>query len=242
MGIGIVLVFWAVVGAILSGIGLVLIGGATAFLTRGVTRGRSPVIIAACLFPFACFAWAGIIFVFQAIVNESLLHRDIGLGDTWHCPIPNGYQIMMIDVTDQGWVYNPKTQGTFDVVTEQEDAVAGVRTLQVAGPYILGGVDLHAFEQMESGTKQVNSYFILDTRIGKKTMLPNYDLFRSAARQFGIQPKLESINEIYSRYRFSWFEVFVGIVFCIPLLVGFLLLIWWIIRLRRRRDLIPAQV
>ncbi|HEY6369795.1 MAG TPA: hypothetical protein VIX37_04395 [Candidatus Sulfotelmatobacter sp.] len=53
------------------------------------------------------------------------------MGDTWQAPLPNGYQIMMIDVTDQGWVYNPKTQADGDV-SERHDAVAGVRNLEVA--------------------------------------------------------------------------------------------------------------
>lgn len=64
---------------------------------------------------------------------------------SWHAPLPNGYQVMMIDVTDQGWVYNPKTQigsGIFG----KEDAVSGVRNLQVAGRYILGATDSKAFE------------------------------------------------------------------------------------------------
>lgn len=66
------------------------------------------------------------VFGFQAIVNEIVLHRDPGLGDTWHCPLPNGYALLMIDVMDHGWVYNPKTQPG-DSVTEREDSVAGVR-------------------------------------------------------------------------------------------------------------------
>ena len=40
--------------------------------------------------------------------------------------LPNGYQIMMIDVTDQVWVYKPKTQPTNSVL-EREDSISGVR-------------------------------------------------------------------------------------------------------------------
>ena len=101
-------------------------------------------------------------FVFQAVVNEGLLHRDLGLGDTWHAPLPNGYQIMMIDVTDQGWVYNPKTQPG-SAVGEPADAVAGVRNLQVAGRYILGSADSKTFEHLGKDTNQVDTYFLMDT-------------------------------------------------------------------------------
>src|SRR5262249_52939879 len=122
MRVGIVLLLWAVVGIVVAGAGMVVLGGAAALLTRGVVKGRRRAIVAACLFPLLCLAWGGAVFVGQAIINESVLHRDAGIGDTWRCPLPNGYQIMMIDVTDQGWVYNPKTQSTPDGVSDQEDA------------------------------------------------------------------------------------------------------------------------
>jgi len=45
----------------------------------------------------------------------------------------------MIDTTDDGFVYNPKTQpeGTVAVSEDEEDAVAGVRILQIAERYTL---------------------------------------------------------------------------------------------------------
>lgn len=110
-------------------------------------------------------------FVFQAVVNEGLLHRDLGLGDTWHAPLANGYQIMMIDVTDQGWVYNPKTQPG-SAVGEQADAVAGVRNLQVAGRYILGSADSKTFQHLDKDTNQVDTYFLMDTQLGQKNTVP----------------------------------------------------------------------
>jgi len=226
---------------VVAGIGLLVLGGATAFFTRGVTKDRRKVIVAACLFPFACFAWAGIVFVFQAIVNEGVLQRDLGLGDTWHCPLPNGYRIMMIDVADQGWVYNPKTQHSKSAVGEQEDAVAGVRTVQVAGRYILGGADTSAFAHLGQDSNHVDSYFLLDTQTGKRTQFQSYATLRGAAQRLGIEAKLEPINSVYSRYRFSWFDVFVGFLFCVPPLVGGFLLVRWVLRLRRTRPLIPNK-
>jgi hypothetical protein len=233
MGIGIVLLFWVVIGTILSGIALLIFGGATAFFTRGVTKSRRRAIVLTSLFPFACLAWAGVIFSFQAFVNEGVLHRDPGLGDAWHCPLPNGYEILMIDVTDYGWVYNPRTQGTSGGVGEQEDAVYGVRSVQIAGPYIIGAVDEGTPPDM--GSTKIDSYFILDARTGKRTTLPNYDSLGSAARQRGIRLHLEPIDAVYSRYRFSWFDIFAGVLFCGPILTAFLLLVLWIARLRQTR-------
>lgn len=235
MGIGIVLLLWAIIGSILAGASLVVLGGAVAFFTKGVTKGRTAAIVAAGLFPFACLAWAGAIFFFQAFVNEGLLHRDAGLGDAWRCPLPNGYAILMIDVTDYGSVYNPKTQGVSGAVGEQEDAVFGVRLLQIAGPYILGGVDSKVPGDSDESSIQVDSYFVLDARTGKRTNLPSYEALNTAALQFGVQPKLEPIQSVYARYRFSWFDVFVGVLFCSPILITFLFLVRRVMRLRQTR-------
>jgi hypothetical protein len=238
MGIGIVLLFWAVVGTVVAAIGAVTLGGITALLTRRVARNRRKVIVAASLFPLVCLGWGGGMFVFQAVVNEGLLHRDLGLGDTWHAPLPNGYQIMMIDVTDQGWVYNPKTQSSGGV-GEQEDAVAGVRNLQVAGRYILGGTDSKSFERLGKDSNRVDAYFILDTQVGKQTTFQNYDALHQRAVALGIELKLQPINAVYSKFRFSWFDVFAVVLFCVPPVIGGLVLIGWIVRLRRSRMLVP---
>jgi hypothetical protein len=232
MGLGIVLVFWAVAGIVVAAVGAAIFGCAAALLTRDVRNGRRRVIIAVSLFPFVCLGWGGAMFVFQAVVNEGLLHRDLGMGDTWHAPLPNGYQIMMIDVTDQGWVYNPKTQPDSGV-GEREDAVPGVRNIQVAGRYILGATDSKAFEHLGQEINEVDAYFLLDTQLGKQTRFQNYDTLRQRALELGIEPNLQPINSVYSKFRFSWFDVLAGLLFCIPPLIGAFALISWIVRLRR---------
>jgi hypothetical protein len=235
MGIVIVLVFWAIIGTILAGIGGLILGGAAGFVTRGAQRGRRKVMLAAALFPFVCLAWAGTVFVFQAVINETLLHRDADLGDTRRCPLPNGYALMMIDVTDQGWVYNPKTQSG-DSVGEQEDAVPGVRTVQVAGRYILGASDSKWFGRLGDEGNHVDSFFLMDTQAGKRTTFPSYETLAIEAQRLGIQPKLEPINALYSKYRFTKFDVFVGFLLCLPPMVATCLLALWIARVRRTRE------
>jgi hypothetical protein len=233
MGIGFVLLFLAIGGTIFSGLAAIVVGGTAAVFTRGATEGRRPVIVAAALFPFASLLWGGLIFIFQAVMNEELLHRDPGIGDEWSCPLPNGYRISMIDVTDYGWVYDPKTQVTPDGVGEQEDAVSGVRLVQVVGPYIFGAVDADSPPELHSA--KIDSYFILDTRTGKRTTLRNSDALATAAGQFGIQLHLEPIDRVYRRYRFSWFDVFAGLLFSGPVLTAFLFLVRWVVRVRRTR-------
>ena len=231
MGIGFVLLIWVVVGIVLACVGMLVMGVLATFLTRKATRDRSLAVLASLAFPFACLGWAVLLFVFQAFVNGAI-HRDPGLGDTWTCPLPNGYAIVMIDVTDYGWVYNPKTQPDGGV-TEQDDAVAGVVTVQVTGPYILGGVDSRSPTALESDLNHIDSYFILDTKIGKKTAYSTADGLRGAAQSLGINLNLQPIRAVYSRYRCTWFDTFVGILLCLPPPIYFAILVGRIRKLRQ---------
>jgi hypothetical protein len=117
VGIGFVLVAAAIVGTVFAGLAAVVLGTITYLATRRVQRPRRTGTISAVIaFPFLALGWAATIFAFQAIVNETVLHRDAGAGDAWRCPLPNGYAILMIDQTDQGMVYNPKTQVVAEAV------------------------------------------------------------------------------------------------------------------------------
>jgi hypothetical protein len=238
MGIVFVLLFWAVVGVVLATFGAAIFGCLAAVLTRSITRGRRRVVVVASLFPFMCLGWGGAVLVFQAVVNESFLDRDLGIGDTWHTPLPNGYHILMIDVTDQGWVYNPKTQQSSAVV-EREDAVAGVRQLQVADRYILGAADTKFFDHLGTNTDQAGSYFILDTQLGKRTQFKDFYALQQRARAVGVEPKLQPIDAVYSSFRFSWFDVLVGLLFVVAPAFGIVLLVLWVVRLRRNRQVAP---
>jgi energy-coupling factor transporter transmembrane protein EcfT len=237
MGIGIVLLVAAVVGTAFASIGMIALGGATAFFTRGVKKNRRKAIIAASAFPFVCLAWGGAVFFFQATVNEGVFDRDPGLGDAWHCPLPNGYALMMIDVTDYGWVYNPKTQ-VGGGVGEQEDAIFGVRAVQVAGRYVMGGIDSKIPDD-ESLTgnnyAQMDSYFLMDSETGKRSDFRTYDELNSAAQTLGIQPDLRHIDDVYRKYRFTWFDTFAAFLLFVPPVVAAGLLLRWILRLRRTR-------
>lgn len=236
MGIGFVLLFWAVIGAVVALVAAVVLGFATRFLTHGAQHGRSKAILAAVALPFFCLAWSGAVFIFQAVINETMLGRDAGLGDTWRCPLKNGYALLMIDVTDDGWIYNTKTQPG-SVVTEQEDAVPGVRKAQVAGQYILGAWDSKWSGRLGENSDEVDGFFIIDTQTGKRTNLPNYEALSAEARRLGIDLALVSIYELYSQYRYSRFELLAGLLFLGPQLVMVYLLIRWIRQARLSRNL-----
>jgi hypothetical protein len=239
MGLGIVLIFWAVAAGIMAAIAMVVLRATATFLTRSVTTDHRGVLLAASLFPFVCLAWGGAVFIFQAIVNETVFHRDPGIGDSWRCPLPNGYALLMIDVTDSGVVYNPKTQPlSGGVAGDREDAVSDVSVLQVAGRYIVGGTDSHVRE-VGTNKNQVYSYFLLDTVTGRRTHFTSLDALRGAALPVGIEVRLEPIRHVYYRYRFTWFDLLAAMLLCGPPLLGLAMLGRWIVKLRRASAIIP---
>lgn len=241
MGLMFVLLFWAVAGLILSGIGSAVFVGTATFLTRGIKHSRKKLLITAGVFPFLCLGWAGAVFVFQALINVYFLHRDPGLGDGWECPLPNGYAIMMIDVTDQGTVYNPKTQLNPDSVSDQWDTVPGVRRMQVSGRYLLLEADSKYFGNYNHDDRNIDSYFLLDTRNGKPTPFSSEQELFSTATQLGIHTDLQPIAKVYGKYRFTWFDWFTLGLLLVPPLLFFGYLIRWILRLRRFHPLIMAE-
>jgi hypothetical protein len=236
VGIGFVLVAAAIVGTVFAGLAAVVLGTITYLATRRVQRPRrTGTILAVIAFPFLALGWAATIFAFQAIVNETVLHRDAGAGDAWRCPLPNGYAILMIDQTDQGMVYNPKTQvvggGGVAIGQHHVDAVAGVRKLQIAGKYILGGDDSKAFDAPPGTRDHIDEYFLLDTQNRTRADFPSYDSLSAAVAPLGIRLNIKTI----AQHRFTWFELFAGVLFVVPPLLAAVLLLLWILGLRKHR-------
>jgi hypothetical protein len=240
MGILFVLVFWAVAGSIAAFVGVLVLRFLTSALTRDAQKDsdkltRKRLMHFAAWLPPACLVWAGIVFIFQGFVNTTYLHRDLGLGDASYCPLPNGYSLLMIDVSDEGTVYNPKSQLSDDSVADQPDTVSGVRELQVAGVYILGGADSNYFEHFAQDNPSLDRYFILNTQTGHPADFPSEDKLRIAASNLGITLKLEPISKVYDRYRFTWFDFAVLFLLILPPLIAVGLLLRSILRVRSSR-------
>ncbi len=214
MGILFVLIIYAVVLTFGAAVGSSILGAVTYRLTKDSGPKRKSAITASRLFPFACVAFAGIWFIGYAVINYAVFHRDAGLGDSWQTPLPNGYALMMIDTTDQGTVYNPRTQPNQDSVIGKEDTVFGVRELQVSKALIFGARDTGYFSRIGRDSKYVDSYFELDTSHGKRADFGSLaDLRLDAARQ-GISLNLRDFDSVFNDYRNTWFD-YLALVSCL---------------------------
>jgi hypothetical protein len=240
MGIGIVLIFWGLVGLIGATVGSVTLPRVASHFTQGAGKDCRRLLLAMRLFPFACLAWASAVFVFYAVVNEIVFHRDPGIGDGWTCPLPNGYAIEMIDVTDRGFLYNPKTQDINLGLHESRDAISDVCELQLAGRYVLGGANCRA--AVPHGPEDhdaILSYFLVDTGTGTHTDFPSYEALNRAATETNIQIQLDPIDVVYRRYRFTWFDAAAAAgMLGVPLFCAWLLF-RWVMQIRNSGGMLP---
>jgi len=212
MGIGIVLLFWLFAGIIAAAIGAVVLAVGMTVLTRKGQEGRRGAIVMSAALPFIGLLWFAGVFVFQATVNAVVFQRDPGLGDAWVTPLPNGYHLTMIDVTDRGWVHK----------STQMEMGPQISDLQIADRYILARY-----------TSETGGYFLLDTVTGKHQEFADVNQLQMTAKPLGISLNLEPINTVYGRYRNSWFDYLVLLLF-LAYPVGALVV--WVRRVRRVRQ------
>jgi hypothetical protein len=231
MGLIVVLIFYAIALCVVAVIGATVLGIAAHLLTRRSPQHKRAVFLSSA-FPFACVAFAGVWFILYAVVNVAVLQRDPGLGDSWETPLPNGYALEMIDTTDQGTVYNPRSQAVKDVISSDQDSVFGVRQLQVSGSRIFGASDSGYFGRIGQQSKFVDSYFELDTAKGTRAEFKSLDDLEKHAANEGVQLRLREFQAVFSDYRTTWFDYTAGIVLLLVPVTGFLLLLRWIWRIR----------
>jgi len=110
------------------------------------------------------------------------------------------------------------------------------------GRYILGATDSKSFEHLGNDGNQIDGYFLLDTQLGQQTRFQNYEGLRQSARILGIEPNLQPINSVYSKFRFGWFDIVSGVLFLLGPVAGAVLLIAWVRRLRLTRTLSPIEI
>jgi len=216
MGIGIVLLMGAVAGLFVAAIASAYLQHKMEALSRGTGTRRAELLRTAAVLPFGCLVWAGLVFVVQAVVNTTWFGRDVGIGDWFQCPLPNGYSLQFVDTTEIGMLCRTLGPAHHECV----GSVDNVRLLQLAGGYLLGATDSNAITHF--GRKDnVDAYFMLDARNDAVEIYYTHDDLVSAALARNIRVKLEPIGEFYSRYRWGWFDLLALVLIMAPPLAGY---------------------
>jgi len=213
MGIGFILFGGGVIGLIVATIASAVLQHKVDALNGLNSYSRGSLRSTVSLFPFGCLAWAAVVFLFQAVVNEQLLGRDPGLGDSFRCPLPNGYALEFVDVTDIGWL-----------LWNDLPVTHGVRRLQVSGSYALGGRD--TVEHIGYRGDTVDEYFLIDMQNGEWRTFDNIPALQTVAELRNIKLDLRTVGALYRRYRWGWFDLFALILLTAPpVLIGYRLLV-----------------
>jgi hypothetical protein len=239
MGPLFVLLLWTMVAGVLSVVGGLCLTGLVAFLTRGVGLGRRRALWIAGALPAAGFAYLfGCVVVFS--IWSIARGRDMGWGDSWDTPILGDYHLMMIDVTDQGTVYNradPSVYGggSVDWRPGQQDVISGVRRLEVRPPFLFGAANPETFMGVpEKSPKTV--FFVLDTRSGTRTDEPTLAVLEADAKRSGGPLKLEPVDVVYGRNRYGKGDLIPVVLFAVPFLIALFILARALFRLRATRS------
>ena len=140
------LIVFAAIAVVLGMIGVAIV---FPFLAKGRRKRK---MLLTFLTPIVVIAsYVGSSVVAMIIISE-LLNIDLGFGDSWKAPLPNGYQLVSIDMPDNGSIYKDADYGAIGVVD-------GVQRIEVSGDSVIG----------LSGKK----YFLLDTNVGKVAYFPS---------------------------------------------------------------------
>lgn len=227
MGPLFVLLFWVIVGSILSAVGGGLLACAVAFLLRGVEAGRKRAIIIAGFLPAIGFAY---LFVCVLLFSfwSAARGRDWGWGDTWDTPILGGYHLMMIDVTDEAAIYHSSFPDIY--------SVSGVRRLEVRAPFLIGTAAPWKITEYPH-TSPETLFFILNTSNGTRQDFKTLSELESAARNLGGPLRLEPVENIYNHYRYGIVDLVPVTLFAIPPLTSLFFLMREFLRLRATREL-----
>lgn len=233
MGLLFVLILYAVFLGVAASIGAAILGFASNRLTKNAGPERRKAIRASIVFPFACVLYAGCWFVAYAAINYSAFHRDPGLGDGWDTPLPNGYALEMIDVTDEGTVYDPRTQAFEGSIGSQSDTVFGVRELQVAGNLIFGANDTGYFGRIGQDSTFVDNYFELNTNTAARTNFKSLPELEKRAASEGVPLRLRPFESVFSEYRYTWFDYLAWTLLLLAPAAGFAWLARWVWKIRK---------
>ena len=140
---------------------------------------------------------------------------------------------MMIDTTDQGTVYDPRTQEGYGSVVGREDTVFGARQLQISNDLIFGASDSGYFGRIGQESKAVDTYFELNTSKKTHVEFKSLEELRQRAASEGVTLNLREFYSVFHDYRPTWFDYLALAVLLLIPFAGFIFLVRSVWRFRQ---------
>jgi hypothetical protein len=214
MGLGFVLLVWAIIGTFLALIAGAILAAICSFVQKRFGQIRKNWIIAFGIAPFLCGLYCFVAFIAYGIWCEEYRGLDFGTGDTWHIPLANGFELYAIDTFDQVYLVAPNGTQFHE----------GLRQLGVSGPWIYG--------ELPSSI-----YFLIDSAANSETKFPTDRDLDDALRVHGVtNPDLLPTESYYQKHRFSGPDSLAAGLILGPPGIGFLILVFLFFRAMRRHS------
>ena len=207
------LLFWISIIIIIS----LILGVVAALIALPLAKKpkRKRKILLAFLSPGLAIGIWTICSVVTMLTTSAVCHVDIGLGDLWISPLPNGYEIYSYDLPGNGEIDKVDTS---DSITTFYETVSASK-LQVIGDTVIG-------------QRSDNSdYFLLDTRTDSLTFHENLAQLQAALN--GKKIELKDTGKYHWQARRVPYSIGATIALCCIALALFLL---WKIGLSSRWD------
>ena len=209
MGIGFVLIIWAFILLVLGAFGAL----GLSFITYRISRSSTLTVrwtrtLGAFAYPFIMIGYLGFSFLLYALWCEGYRKVDCGLGDCWHVPLQNGYQLVFIDVPEKGSISKDFDTGLF------EDTISEITQIGIKGDLVYGFSN-------DSG------YFLFDTKDQKLKTTRIKEEWKTWLVRSGLSgsEELTKTFDFYIKIRTTTAD---SIAFGAMVLVGFLIsALWW---------------
>lgn len=197
MGI-IFLVIWLVIFAVIAAIlGVIGVAVVYPFLSKNARRRKMLLTFLTPIIGIASYVGSSVI---AMIIISELLNVDIGFGDSWKAPLPNGYQLISVDMPDNGSIYKDDDHRT--------EGIDGVQQIEVIRDSVIG--------------LSSNKYFLLDTKIHKVTYYPSVFELQKSVRKSNIA--LISNDDYFWSVREKAYII--GGIICLLFTLSVLFIMW----------------
>ena len=189
------LVVFAAIAVVLGMIGVAIV---SPFLAKGRRKRKMLLTFLTPIVGIASYVGSSVV---AMIIISELLNIDLGFGDSWKAPLPNGYQLVSIDMPDNGSIYK-------DTDYSAEGVIDGVKRIEVSGDSVLG----------LSGKK----YFLLDTKVGKVSYFPSV---LELQKRVG-KPRIALISNDDYYWTFRENAYIIGGIICLLFTLTVLFVMW----------------
>lgn len=196
-----------------------LIGVLIALLVAKKPKRKRKILLAFLTPGLAIGIWV-VVSIVTMLISSEVYNVDIGIGDTWSAPLPNGYEIYSIDTPEIGQIEKITNEDGITTFTETVSA----SQLQIIGDTVIGRY-------------QKGEYFLLDTRTDSITFHATIELLQSELN--GNKVELMENSDYYWKTKRIPYSIGSTIALCLITLALYLL---WKVGLSNKWDILYQRV